>query len=89
MNDDTLHAMTGMASGRKPTHRGKRSRGKGAKPKSAQQHAAAITTAMQAGDHGAAKLSALHLAKALHTAQQRAKQPSTLPPDVSSSGNLL
>lgn len=79
----SVEALTGLPSGKKPTHRGRRSRGKGSKPHppKAQQHLSALNHAMDAGDHAKAKTSALHLANALHAATRQAKK-AVMPPDV-------
>lgn len=65
-----LEAMTGLPSGKKKTRRGGgRHKGASAKPKmSAQDHHNALNAAMAKGDSAGAKISALHLAKALHKA---------------------
>ena len=73
MNPSSLQQMTGLTAPKKPTHRGKRSRGKGPKP----IHDA-LNTAMASGDHVAAKSHALNLVKALH-ALTGPKAPPTEP----------
>lgn len=66
-----LEALTGLKKG--GTHRGKRSRGKGSKPikATAQQHLATLQAHMNDGNHAGAKISALHLANALHAATKK------------------
>jgi len=61
----SVEAMTGLPSGRtskRPVRRG----GGRMKAKGPQQHLNAIQSHLAAGNHGAAKTSALNLAKALH-----------------------
>ncbi len=65
-----VEAYTGMPSGK--THRGRRSRGKGAKQSSPQTHLASVNASMKSGDAQGAKLSALRLANALHKTQKQA-----------------
>jgi hypothetical protein len=66
---NSVALMTGLPSGSpqkkaKPVRRGGgRHKGKGMTP---QQHLANATSALKAGNHAAAKTSALHLANALH-----------------------
>lgn len=67
-----LESMTGMPSGKKKTRRGGGRHKGSAKPKlSAQDHHNALNAAMKKGDHAGAKISALHLAKALHKASAK------------------
>lgn len=73
MNSKLVSDMVGM-----PTHRGKRSRGKKAKPtglgvNKQTQHFDALKGAMASGDHATAKISALHLANALHSMNKKTK----------------
>ncbi len=51
---------------KKPTHRGKRSRGHGPKVAPHVEHHETLNVAMETGDHPTAKNAALSLAKALH-----------------------
>lgn len=72
MNSKLVSDMVGM------THRGKRSRGKKAKPtglgaNKQTQHFDALKGAMASGDHASAKISALHLANALHSMNKKTK----------------
>ena len=83
MNLSNLSALTGMATGK--THRGKRSRGKGALKVTPQQHLATLSAKLTAGDHVGAKASAFHLVKALH-ALTGPKAPSVAPAAPSSDG---
>lgn len=76
MNITSMEAATGMPSGKK-THRGKRSRGHGAKAKHEACHED-LNAAMACGDHAAAKSSALSLVKALHAMQK--PKPESLEP---------
>jgi hypothetical protein len=71
-----VSAFTGMPSGK--SHRGKRSRGKKANPSGLGQgkqvqHFEALKGAMASGDHASAKVSALHLANALHSLGKKGK----------------
>lgn len=73
--------MAGLPSGK--THRGKRSRGKKAKPTGFGegkhvQHFESLKGAMASGDGATAKTASLNLAKALHTFSKKAKLPSPI-----------
>lgn len=77
MNSRLVSDMAGLPSGK--THRGKRSRGKKANPTGLGkhvQHFTALKGAMASGDHASAKVSALHLANALHSMSKNAKASS-------------
>lgn len=70
MNSKLVSDMVGM------THRGKRSRGKKAKPtglgaNKQTQHFDALKGAMASGDHASAKIASLHLANALHSMSKK------------------
>lgn len=66
----SLEAMTGLPSGKKRTRRGG-GRHK-SKPKvSAADHHKTLNDQMAKGDHAGAKISALHLAKALHASAKK------------------
>lgn len=74
MSKSSVSQMTGLPSGKK-THRGKRSRGKGASPPGVGkhvQHFDALKGAMATGDHATAKSSALRLVNALHSMSKKA-----------------
>lgn len=76
-SDSAVSAFTGLKG-----RRGKRSRGKGAKlpglgVSKQVQHFEALKGAMASGDHASAKISSLHLAKALHSFGKKGK--SSLP----------
>lgn len=79
-NQRRVADMTGLAVSK--SRRGKRSRGKGAKPtglgtSKQVQHFEALKGAMASGDHASAKLSSLRLANALHSLSKKGK--SSLP----------
>ncbi len=78
MNPDQFESLTGM---KKPTHRGRRSRGKGPRPPIApaaphdEAHAAlndAMAELPDTGDHDKAKKAALNLVKFLHLQSKKA-----------------
>lgn len=77
MSLDTVSGMLGMPTGRKkrPIRRGG-GRHKG-KP-GAKEHHDAVNAAMAKGDHQAAKMSALALAKALHAKTKQASAAPTM-----------
>lgn len=77
-NSRRIADMTGLAVSK--SRRGKRSRGKKASLPGVGthvQHFDALKGAMASGDHASAKISSLHLAKALHSIGKKAK--SSLP----------
>lgn len=88
MSLSDLTNLTGMPSGKKKTHRGKRSRGFGAKGAMAHQHHTALSAAMESGDHKAAKSSAFHLVNALH-ALSRPKAATMVPSPPNNPGQPM
>lgn len=78
----SVEALTGMPSGKKKTRRGG-GRHKAAKPKvSADEHLKNVTAAMKKGDTASAKISALHLANALHKAAAKPQAPQSPQPSL-------
>lgn len=77
VSSNPVSAFTGIPSGGK-SRRGKRSRGKTAKPtglgvSKTTQHFDALKGAMATGDHASAKIASLHLANALHSMNKKTK----------------